>query len=181
MIRLSRKTKLSKGFSQGFSLLEVVIAVVILAGGMLAVSRITSASYTYSSKVDNIYLGTELAWLKLSEIELDIEKNGIPDGGKEEEGEFEDESYKGIKWKYSIKMVRFSMPEMSSGDESGNQDVEQAKSAMGFIEGPIEDFIRENIRKLTLKVYWGDGDRESEKVVFTKFLGNDYKEAPKGK
>ncbi|HRZ80280.1 MAG TPA: prepilin-type N-terminal cleavage/methylation domain-containing protein, partial [bacterium] len=95
---------------RGFSLIEVLAAVTILSGVLFAVTRIVSASYIYTSKIHNIYLGTELARLKLHEVEEIIKKDGLPEMETEEEGEFEEREYSDFKWKYSIKKVFIPLP-----------------------------------------------------------------------
>jgi prepilin-type N-terminal cleavage/methylation domain-containing protein len=156
---------------KGFSLLEVMVATVILAGMLISISRIISYSYLYNSKIRKIYLGTELAWLKLDEIKEKIKKDGIPDQQIEEEGEFEDDAYKGFKWKWEIKRVFLPLP-TSLPSQNDNEEGEQSKTANMFMgaSSMIEDFFKERIRKLILKVYWDGGKKESEKVTFTLFL-----------
>lgn len=155
---------------KGFSLIEVLAAVTILSGVLFAVTRIISSSYLYASKIDNIYLGTELARLKLHDVELKIEEDGLPEMELEEEGEFEEEAYEGFKWKYSIKKVFIPLPDFTAGDTGAEGQQEQAASMLSLAKGNIEDFFKERIRKLTLIVYWGKGEKESEKVEFTIFL-----------
>lgn len=156
---------------KGFSLIEVLAAVAILSGVLFAVARIISASYIYVSKIHNIYLGTELARLKLHDVEEIIKKDGLPEMETEEEGEFEESEYQDFKWTYSIKKVFMPLPDISSSASDGTEgQAEEAAGMLSLAKGNIEDFFKERIRKLTLKVYWGKGERESEKVVFTVFL-----------
>ncbi len=155
---------------KGFSLLEVLAAVVILAGVLFSVARIVSASYLYASKIQNIYLGTELARLKMHDIEVMLKEEGVPETEFEDEGTFDRQEHRDFRWKYSINRVFIPLPDFSpgSGDVGGYQ--EQAAGFMGMARGNIEDFFKERIRKLTLTVYWGKGEKQSEKVVFTYFL-----------
>ena len=44
---------------------------------------------------------------------------------------------------------------------------------LSLAKGNIEDFFKDRIRKLTVSVFWGEGVKESEKVVFTVFLTTD--------
>lgn len=155
---------------KGFSLIEVLAAVTILSGVLFAVARIISASYIYASKIHNIYLGTELTRLKLHEVEEIIKKDGLPEMETEEEGEFEENEYKDFKWKYSIKKVFIPLPDLSGSADGTEGQAEAAAGMLSLAKGNIEDFFKERIRKLTLTVFWGNGDRESERVVFTVFL-----------
>jgi len=160
----------------GFSLLEVTVAIAILSGLLLSVSRIVSHSYYYTERVADIYLGTELARLKLHDIEEDIKKDGLPTADKEDEGDFDEKAYEGFKWKYSIKRVHIPIPDVSGGSATG--EVEQSAQDQGAdllmgAKSMIEDFIKEKIRKLTLEVWWGEGKRESERVTFVIFIPAD--------
>jgi len=155
---------------KGFSLIEVLAATTILVGVLFAVTRIIAASYLYASKVDNIYLGTELARLKLHDVELKIEEDGLPEMEFEDEGDFDEEAYKGFKWKYSIKRVFIPLPDFTGSNDGTQGKQEEAASMLSLAKGNIEDFFKERIRKLTLIVYWGKGVKQSEKIEFTMFL-----------
>jgi len=159
-----------KKIEKGFSLLEVLAAVTILAGVLFSVARIVSASYLYASKIQNIYLGTELARLKMHDIEEILKEDGIPETEFEDEGDFDREEYRDFKWKYSIKRVFLPLPDFNPGSDNVGGYQEQAAGMLGMAKGNIEDFFKERIRKLTLTVYWGKGEKQSEKVVFTHFL-----------
>ena len=156
--------------SKGFSLIEVLAAVTILSGVLFSLARIISASYIYTSKIRNIYLGTELARLKLHDVEEIIREDGLPETEIEEEGEFEQSEYKDFRWKYSIKRVFIPLPDFSTSGDGTNTREEEAAGMLSLAKGNIEDFFKERIRKLTLTVLWNKGDRESERVVFTIFL-----------
>ncbi|MBR4531844.1 prepilin-type N-terminal cleavage/methylation domain-containing protein [bacterium] len=157
---------------KGFSLIEVLAAITILSGVLFAASRIISASYIYASKVHNIYLGTELCRLKLHDVEEIIKQDGLPDDETEEEGDFEDREYEGFRWKYSIKRVFIPLPDFSTSADDGSY-LDQSASMLSLAKGNIEDFFKERICKLTVSVFWGEGLKESEKVVFTVFLTTD--------
>ncbi|HNT27418.1 MAG TPA: type II secretion system protein [bacterium] len=158
----------------GFSLLEVTVAIAILAGLLISMARIVSHSYYYTERVADIYLGTELARLKMHEIEEEIKKDGIPTADKEDEGDFDEQAYEGFKWHYSIKRVHIPLPDVSGSDLSGVESGQaQAADLVGGAKSMIEDFIKEKIRKLTLEVFWDEGKKESEKVTFVMFIPAD--------
>lgn len=161
---------------RGFSLLEVMAAITILAGLLIAVTRIVSHSYYYTERVASIYLGTELARIKMHDVEEMIKKDGIPTADKEEEGEFEEKAYQGFKWRYSIKRVHIPLPDVGgtvATGEAGETDQGQAADLLSGAKSMIEDFIKEKIRKLTIEVWWGEGKRESERVTFVLFIPAD--------
>ena len=168
MVRLRMEHE-CETLNRGFSLIEVLAAITILSGVLFASSRIISASYIYASKVHNIYLGTELCRLKLHDVEEIINKDGLPEDETEEEGEFEEREYEGFRWKYSIKRVFIPLPDFSTDSDDGSY-LDQSASMLSLAKGNIEDFFKERIRKLTVSVFWGEGIKESEKVVFTILL-----------
>lgn len=165
-----------------FTLLEVMMATVILSGTLIAFSRIISSSYLYTEKISHIYVGTELAWLKLHDIEEEFKKNGIPNDEFEEEGEFDDQPFQAFHWKYNIKKVYIPLPDLTpSGDDEGGQQA-QAAGMLDMVRGNIEDFFKSRIRKMTLTIWWNGGIKNSEKVVFTRFLdtsGKSFKDSTK--
>lgn len=157
---------------RGFTLLEAVIAIVILAGTLVSISRIVMYSYRYSEKVEKLYQGTELAWLKMHDVDVYILENGVPTMDREEEGDFEDDSYENFRWYYAIKKVYMPMPDLNMGSEADdvNSDMTEAASTLSMVTPLIEDFFKVRVRKLTVKVMWGEGVKESEKVELTKFI-----------
>ena len=98
--------------------------------------------------------------------------DGLPEDETEEEGDFEDRGYEGFRWKYSIKRVFIPLPDFSTSADDGSY-LDQSASMLSLAKGNIEDFFKDRIRKLTVSVFWGEGLKESEKVVFTVFLTTD--------
>ena len=79
----------------GFTLLEVLIAVVILGSSLAVLLGSVNRNLVLVSDSKNLSIAKMLAQNKMAEIELE----GYPDL-KEEEGEFED--YPGFKWYLSV-------------------------------------------------------------------------------
>ncbi len=87
----------------GFTLLEVLVALVIIAIGMAAVIKATATTTFNSAYLRDKTFASWVAQNQLAEIELsDIKpKFGIRDG---------DETLAGIKWYWSIKVDKTEIP-----------------------------------------------------------------------
>ncbi len=86
----------------GFTLLEVMIALAILAVSLVAISGINSGAidaHTYSKRLT---LATLLARSKMADLEQKLQSDGLPSDDKEEEGGFDEEGYPEYRWQAQI-------------------------------------------------------------------------------
>ncbi|NIT14395.1 MAG: prepilin-type N-terminal cleavage/methylation domain-containing protein [Candidatus Dadabacteria bacterium] len=81
--------------SSGFTLLEVLVAVVIMGSTLAVLLGAVNRNLVLASDSKNLSIARMLAQNKISEIELE----GYP-SNKEEEGEFED--FPGFKWYLTV-------------------------------------------------------------------------------
>jgi len=72
---------------KGFTLLEIIVSLTILAGGVLTLVQMFSGSINQASQADRYLNGVYLAQQKFSQLEMDGFKTD------ENEGTFEDETY----------------------------------------------------------------------------------------
>lgn len=143
--------------NKGYSLLEIMVAVAILATAFTILLAGQSQSLLSSSKAEDLTTATFLARQKMAELEIeihqDLERNKFPHNDVEKEGEFE-EPYEDFRWRYTIKKVE--IPVVSTGDESSN-------ALVGSYMKNVMDQISKQIREIDLYVYWGDRDLPEEK------------------
>jgi general secretion pathway protein I len=88
---------------RGFTLLEVMIALAILASAMLAVSQITSAALRNHERAVKLEVATLLARGKLVSLKDGYEKDGFSDFDESDEGGFEEEGHPEIRWRTEVK------------------------------------------------------------------------------
>ncbi len=86
---------------KGFTLLEVMVALAIIAFSLITILHSHSLGVKLSTKTKQLSIATMLAQRKLGEIEI----NGFPDLG-EEEGDFGDD-YPQFLWKVSVAEEEF--------------------------------------------------------------------------
>lgn len=87
---------------RGFTLLEVMVALAILAGSMLAVSQMTSAALRNHARAARLEVATLLARGKLASLQDGFDKDGFRDFDQTEEGSFEAEGHPEVHWKMEV-------------------------------------------------------------------------------
>src|SRR5208282_2462718 len=88
--------------SGGFTLLEVTVAMAILALGLVAIVDINAGATKLHEASQHITVATLLARSKLVDLEQKLNQDGFSDFDKEIDGTFEEEKHPEIKWKAEI-------------------------------------------------------------------------------
>jgi general secretion pathway protein I len=98
-----RAQSLSKGErASGFTLLEVMVALAILAGAMLAVSQMTSGALRNHARAVRLEVATLLARGKLASLQDGFDKNGFRDFDQTDEGSFDEQGHPEVRWKLEV-------------------------------------------------------------------------------
>ena len=112
---------------QGFTLIEVLIALGILAIGLIAVvSQSSGAMYT-SLESRMTVISTDLARGKMLDLEEQILKDGFGETDQEFSGDFGEQGYEDIKWLAKIETVE--MPDFSALQANAQTQVKAANDA----------------------------------------------------
>lgn len=148
----------------GFSLLEVVIAMGILAVSLSALLAVNASNLDSTARARDITVASLLARSKMIDLERELMDEGFPEGDTSDEGNFADEGRPEIKWKASITRVEITLDGLSGlcegfTDESSGSDggCEQALSSFGL---PAEGFMSEvsnSVRLVELTLTWPVG------------------------
>ncbi len=85
-----------RGNNPGFTLLEVLVAVAITGMALAVLLGSVNKNLTLTSESRNLTIASTLAQKKMTEIE----SQGVPEEGAEEEGEFED--FPDFKWRFVV-------------------------------------------------------------------------------
>ena len=121
---------------QGFTLLEVIIALGILAGAMVVLVDNQAMAVLATSEADRLTVATNLAQEKMMEVQITLERLGFGEQDIEEEGDFddfgaeefrgdelrlniEDDPLKDYKWAYTVRRIEMEFP-TSLGDVAGD-------------------------------------------------------------
>ena len=149
----------------GFNLLEVMIAIGILAVSLLALFHFQSTSLMASSRAQRLSVSTLLAREKMSEVLLELEK-GIKKGefpdDKEETGGFEGEDFEDYHWKLSVKKVEIPTPPA----KEGTSDV------MVTVFSQVSEQLSKMSREVRLTVSWKEFDEDIEGLTLVTHIIN---------
>ena len=142
--------------AKGFSLLEILVSVGILAIALVSLMTMHSAAMRASLRAENLSLATMLAKKELAEYSVQISaglrKGEFPED-KVEEGNFE-EPYGDYRWRAEIKTVQLPAPPSAEGIQ-------------GIIAQQLTGEISKSVRELILTVFWTEGGEEQRIDVVT--------------
>ncbi len=116
---------------RGFTLLEVVIALGILAVGMTVLLQTQATAVVMTNEADKIRVGTLLAQEKMAEAQLYVETNGFSSDDIDDDGDFKDFGVEDFRadagdidmgtqlddyaWAYTIRQIELTMPDDLTG------------------------------------------------------------------
>ncbi len=181
--------------SRGFTLLEVMVALALLASAMLALSQLVSGALRNHVRAAQLDTATLLARGKLAALEDEFEVKGFRDFDQEDEGTFEKEGHPEIKWSVHVKKPHVELgPEkilalLTGGQGDLSSLIAQATGggAAGSSGGPttanpgsagmaamlqqqltlIGEVIKKGVREVRLTVTWPDGKKDASFTVVT--------------
>ncbi len=171
--------------SRGFTLLEVMIALMILAGALLTVSEITGGALRNHVRARQLEVATLLARGKMVEVEADYERKGFRDFDEKDEGTFEAQGHPEVRWavevvKPEVELSADKILELLTGKQGGLEELIQG--AMPKDGGPqtvmpgataiaqglqtqlvqIGEQIKKGVREVRLTVSWPGGGKKVE-------------------
>lgn len=175
---------------RGFTLLEVMIALAILAGGTVVLLQAAADNIRTANRAHKMGVATDLARAKMYDVEEELLQDGFSEMEKTEDGDFSDEGWPEYKWELAIEKIELpglaAAQQAATGDGTDGSGSESAgigglpgmggmgaapQSAMGagLISSQYEmisSVLEMAIRKITLKVTWQvRGVEESMTVV----------------
>ncbi|MCB1214933.1 MAG: prepilin-type N-terminal cleavage/methylation domain-containing protein [Deltaproteobacteria bacterium] len=154
---------LKKGANnQGFSLLEILVALGILAITLVALYTSQGSSLKASAAASRIQVATLLARnqlnFKLIELEKAQAKNNFPKDKEEDDGIFES-PYEDYRWHWTIEKAEIPIG-IAEGGASSEGEAQQPgmlpanSSYMGQIAQLVTEQLKESLRSIKLEVSW---------------------------
>jgi general secretion pathway protein I len=181
------------GTEQGFSLLEVMVALAILGLTLVPIIQGYSQGVSAAQHAKLLTVATQLAREKMLDYETQIGITGYCLNDEITEGDFTEDGYARFKWKISCEKV-----ELPAGDKiaSGIQQASQSQpggptsagglsgsGASGVIEQAqgqfaqmasqipfIQNILETAVRRVTLTVHWVERGRTKEMSVAQYFV-----------
>jgi len=169
----------------GFTLLEILVSLAILAMALVVLVRITTKNIQATNRAKLVTAATFLARGKIVEIEDRILALGFVDVDEEETGNFGDDGYGSIGWETLIEKIELptdlgQLTQQASGQLASDSQSIESQNPLQFIGGmmgglmstimdPIRIGLEESVRRITVTVYWdelGRGEQSLQLVTF---------------
>ena len=124
---------------RGFTLLEVMISLAILALALTTIAGINANSFESSNYARGLTVATLLARSKMLDIELELQKDGFSEGVRKLKGDFSEEGYDDVEWEVIIRPIDVDVTRLIrsffGGDVSADSLPEQMQAFLGAKEG----------------------------------------------
>jgi len=172
---------------RGFTLLEVVIALAIMAMSLTVLLESQAASVSNAGRSRDLTIATLLARSKMVDVEVDAIEDGFTLGDVEDEGDFGDEGFEEYKWKTRLLEVKIELAGLiglcegfmgeSDDEDAGAEGFGDCESMMGGLDGfggaltTFTDEMGQSLRLAEVTVTWPVG-RYQETIQVRSFVTN---------
>lgn len=160
-----------KTHAPGFTLVEIMIALAILAVGLVSLYTAQGNSLRASATAERMQVGAMLAREKMTEKMMEIEqglaKGAFPEDKEEETGTFEP-PFEDYRWEYTVRKVE--IPIAGAGESAGEGEAggdpraaennQAPASAQANVAKVVSKKIAESVREINVRVIWGEFEEE---------------------
>lgn len=146
---------------KGFTLIEVLVAMMILVGAIVALSQSWSGSLFSFRKSQNINTIVSLLKKKTTELEIKYKDGSFTEIPEEEAGDFGSD-YQDFKWASKTRDLEFpDLSQILTSKEGG------ADEMVLMVVKQMTEFFSKNTKELRVTVIWTSGGRSVEYSVTT--------------
>ena len=164
----------------GFSLLEVLVSLAILAMSLVIISRIVTGNVTAANHARMTTAATFLARTRISMMEQSLSEYGFAEMDGEDTGDFSQDSYPAFRWYTNVERIELpadsgqKVQQAASKQTLSNNPMEMLSGFMGGFMSTLMDPIRlglqESVRKLTVRVKWNEPGKPEQSIEVVNFL-----------
>ncbi len=154
--------------SEGFTLLEVVIAMAIMVIAFSAILAVEGGSINATTRAKQMNIVAMLAKNKMVETEFNFEGKTFEEIKKEEAGTFEN-PYEDYQWKSVIKELTFPNLASLGKNSSQNSDGGQTQGAE-MVTRILTNFLSKAIRQVIVTVSWKRGNATQDFSLSTYWV-----------
>ncbi|MBN2576734.1 MAG: type II secretion system protein [Deltaproteobacteria bacterium] len=170
----------TRGRDGGFSLLEVLVSIAILAMALVVLSRIVTGNVVAANHARMITVATFLARSHISMMEQSLLEYGFAEMDGEDEGTFAEEGFPHFRWYSNVERIELPADVTQKVQDVANQATRSdnpMEILSGFMGGfmatlmdPIRLGLQESVRKLTVRVMWDEAGKPDQSFEVVNFL-----------
>lgn len=166
--------------TQGFTLLEVMVALAILTVSVLVMMDVQSTSANMTVESERMMLATMLAQDQLVQHTLALENKGFASSDVEESGDFQEDypnEFPEYRWESAVRRMDVSGAAaglsalLSAASDTGEEEksdqpgdvedrMEQGMQLLGMGPEFLSEELGRFIREVRIRVYWKFGEHE---------------------
>jgi prepilin-type N-terminal cleavage/methylation domain-containing protein len=164
----------------GFSLLEILVSLAILAMSLVVLSRIVTGNVTAANHARMTTAATFLARSRISMMEQSLLEYGFAEMDGEDTGDFREDGFPRFRWYSNVERIELpadstqKVQQASNKQTLSNNPMEMLSGFMGGFMATLMDPIRlglqESVRKLTVRVMWDEPGRTEQSFEVVNFL-----------
>ncbi len=155
--------------NRGFSLIETLIAMMILSGAFLVLTNSWNGSLLAIRKSRNLSTVSYLLQKKTTELELKYKDKNPEEVPEDENGDFGSD-FPNYTWK--MKTEKLKMPDMSATLTSRDGGATEMEL---MIMKKVQEFIEKSVKEMRVSIVWKSGKRDVEYSVSTYLV--DYSQS----
>lgn len=158
-----RVNRIAANCRGGFTFIEVMVALGIIAIALVTVISTQSQSMVLIEKARDVSRMTELARSKMNSLLLEFKDKGMGELPEKDAGVFETEGDQQVKWAFEIRKIEIPGNAVTAAAEATDGGQQQSNVGMGL----VADALAKSIRQMTFTVTWPVGKREQSLQLMT--------------
>lgn len=167
--------------TSGFTLLEVMIAVAILAITLVVLLEIVTNNVRATNHAKLTTAATFLARGKMIDLEDTILEKGFTSSDELADGTFKEQGYPHFRWDSAIERVELPVDAAQKQRDEAQDKAKDSTNPMsmmtGFLGGMMSSFIepirlglQESVRRVTVRVMWDETGRPNQTLEVVQYL-----------
>lgn len=166
--------------ASGFSLLEVLVALAILALALVVISRVVTGNVRATNHARMTTAATFLARTRISMMEQSLQEYGFADMDGEDNGDFAQDGFPSFRWYTNMERIELPADATQKAQQAASQATQSTNPMdilSGFMGGfmstlmdPIRLGLQESVRKLTVRVKWDEAGKPEQVLEVVTFF-----------